>query len=435
MIIGGGIAGLAAAASARKTDAKAEITVLSKEPYSPYRKASLPYVIQGTILRPNEIAMYPSPLLKPKKILLLRGFEAHGIYVNERTVTARNVKTKKEKAFSYDALVLAMGGSAFIPPIQGIEKESVYSFTTFKDAFEISQRIRVNENAVIVGAGPIGLKVGEALIKRKVNVTVVEKAYILYGHIEPSFSLSLKEQIKHRYLKMMTGVSPKGIGGKKAVEYVEVDEEKIPASVVIFATGVRPFVKLAEEAGIELGKYGVYIDDRMHTSVSEVYAAGDCAETLDFTTKKRTFIPAGSIAAQEGMIAGINAAGGDKRTGGFLRIEADNFFGTEITSMGHGSVMAKRLGIKVSVEDIKLPSAIGNRPYFAEKYPARVKVVADQKGKVIGVQVICHKWGAPNSYALLQAIKERMTIGELKELWKLPLASMADFSIMKTGYY
>ena len=162
----------------------------------------------------------------------------------------------------------------------------------------------------------------------------------------------------------------------------------------------------------------------MRTSVPEIYAAGDCVETLDIITKQAIYTPLGSIAAQQGTIAGINAAGGDEKLEGFLRAQSDNPFGIKISSVGHGSVAAKALGIEVNVEDVDLYPAIGKRPYLIEKYPVKAKVSVDQAGKVIGAQVVGSELIAQNAYVLFKAIKERMTVDELKELWRLPIATM-----------
>jgi len=431
LIIGGGTAGLVAAYRARETNTEAEITVLSEELYLPYRKPSLSCVIKGTISRPDEIAMYPLHLLESKKIRLLRGVKAYRIDVDERTVNAKDVKTKTKKTLSYDALVLATGGYGFIPPVKGVHLKNVFTLRTFDDALRISEMAERGKSAVVVGAGFVALEIAEALARRDVKVTLIVRSRILRRLIEPDFSLYVQKKVEQSGIRILVGTDVEEIGGVKSVKYVRASGQKIETSMVIFATGVRPSVKLAERSGIKFGRYGIHVDGYMRTSVPEIYAAGDCVETLDLITKKGTYVPIGSIAAQQGGIAGINAAGGSEKCEGFLRAQSDNVFGLEVSSIGHGSVTAKELGIKVSLEDMKTPSTIGKRSYFQKKYPVKVKVSVDQKGKVVGAQVIGYRFTTQNFYALFQAIRERMTVNELRGIWKLPIATMVDFSMLK----
>jgi NADPH-dependent 2,4-dienoyl-CoA reductase/sulfur reductase-like enzyme len=167
----------------------------------------------------------------------------------------------------------------------------------------------------------------------------------------------------------------------------------------------------------------------MCTTIPEVYAAGDCAETLDLISKKPTYVPIGSIAAQQGRIAGINAAGGSEKSDGFLRVQSDNPFGVEITSIGHGSTMAGELGIKSTVQDIKFPSTAGIISPFSSNYPIRAKVITNQLGKVIGGQTVGARFSAQYSWAIIKAIRERMTLKQLRKQLTLPIKNMVDCHI------
>jgi len=419
VIVGGGVAGLSAAASAREIDNLAEIVVLSKEPHPPYCRLSLPSAIATSTSRVEDFVLFSS-WISNLGIHFLPGTNALDVDPDERVIRAENVKTRERLDFSYDDLVFATGSSAFIPQIEGVEKKGVFSLRTFNDALKISQHARAGKSAVVVGAGFVGLKVAEALVKRGMKVIITVRSRILRELIEPSFSLYLKKHIERKGAKVLTGVSPKEIGGGKRVEYIRLDDEKVPASIVVFATGVVPNVDIAMKAGVKLGKTGaIKVNRRMQTSIPEIYAAGDCTEALDALTDEWTYFPLGSVAAEEGAIAGKNAAGMQVDTKGIIRSQMDSVFGNEIVSIGHTSEVAKEMG--VTAESIPLLST-ENRFSFLRQYPAKITTVINTRQQIIGAQIISYRFASTYAFDILSAIKKRVTLSDFLERWQ-PLPS------------
>jgi len=320
VVIGSGTAGLAAANTARKADAKAEVTVLSTEKHPPYCKPSLACVVRGTVSVPEEIAIYPSRMLESKNIRLLANREAFAINTKEKTVKTRDTSTNREKQLDYDALILAVGGHDLVPSIEGANLANVYTLQTFDDALGIHETAGSEKGAIVVGAGPIALSIAESLMKRKIETTMIVRSRVLRTLIEPDLSAKMLERIEAAGITCLLNTEIEAIGGSRNVEYVTVAGKKIATSVIVFGTGIRPSTEMAEQTEIKVGKFGIQVDDHMRTSVPDIYSAGDCTETIDFVAKKRTYMPIGSIAAQEGTIAGANAAGTEMRTDGFLRI-------------------------------------------------------------------------------------------------------------------
>ncbi|MEM2703535.1 MAG: FAD-dependent oxidoreductase [Candidatus Bathyarchaeia archaeon] len=420
IIIGAGVAGVTAAVSARKQKPQAKIAILSHEVYPAYSKPSLPYVISRSVAF-NEIVIYPPEDLKARNIQLLSGFEVYSINPKERILRARAVNGVKEIVFAYNTLILATGGNEVVPLIKGAELGNVFTMRTFEDALKISKSVKPGKPAVVVGAGPIGLSTAQALNARGMKTIMVIRSRILRALLEPDLSLILQERAKIAGIKTIIGAEVEEIGGFRIVEYVKVPNKKISASMVIFALGVRPSVKLAKEAHIDLGRYGgIKVDEHMRTSNDEIFAAGDCIEITDLITGKPTYVPVGSIAAETGRIAGVNAAGGNEKSEGFIRIQGDNFFGLDVTSIGHSSATASTLGIKASVSDVHPQSIFKDVKHFFKKYPVKVKIITDEKRRVIGAQTLGSKFMTMNRYALLQAIKEKMKIDEFLDSWKEP---------------
>jgi NADPH-dependent 2,4-dienoyl-CoA reductase/sulfur reductase-like enzyme len=416
VVVGGNIAGLNAAMCARGVNKKAELTILSREPYHPYRRSMLSSIIALGGSSPEEISMCMSQLDK-LRIRYLRNVDVKNLHLDDRTVAVQNVKTKEKSVFAYDKIVLATGGFSAIPSIRGVEKKGAFCLRFFEDALQILKSVRPGCNAVVVGGGFAGLEIAEALAKRGARVWIVVRSRILREFVEPNLSGYVKSRIEQKGVKVMTGVSPAEIGGEKSVKYVRLEDgTKILASVVAFVTGVNPNVELARKAGIELGATGALkVDQHMQTSNSGIYAAGDCAEALDAISGIWTYYPVGSVAAKEGAIAGRNAAGDKAEFGGVIRAQIDVVFGEGIASIGHGSESAKGMGMKVDLVDLSL---MKNRFKFLLNCPAKLVVAVDADGRMVGAQVISSRFASQYACTLFWAIEKRMTLDDFLGGWQ-----------------
>lgn len=424
VIIGGNVAGFAAAANAREVDKHAEITVLSREPYPPYRRSALSSLIANESSRIEDLFIFPQQIDK-LQIRFFQGVEASDIDVNEKVVKAKDLGSNMSLSFEYDSLILATGCSSFIPPFEGAEKKGVFVFRTFKDEVSISREAHASKSAVVIGAGFVGLEIAEALAKRGVNVTIAVRSRILREFIEPDLSTYFEEKIKRKGVEVMTGVSPSKIEGNERATSVKLDDKKIPADIVVFATGTKPNVTLAKKIGIELSKTGaIKVNKYMQTSISNIYAIGDCADTLDALTGKWIYIPVGSVAARAGAVAGRNAAGDRVETLGVIRAQMDKLFGEGIVSIGHGSESAKELGVEVEIIDL---SSMQHRFHFLRKYPAKIIATANPKGQMIGAQVISSRFASQYAFTLFLAIQQGMNIEKFLDEWRLPFAAFTCF--------
>ena len=434
LVVGGNVAGLVAAVSARREDAQADITVISKEPCAPYRRPAIPSLIAGDITGLEEAAMFCPDYLRDQRIKLLRGVEAVRLDVKDHSVEARTTVSGEVEKLDYDALVLATGSSPYVPKIEGADKAGVCTFTTYEAAKEIMEFAEHSSTAVVVGAGFIGLEIAEALMRKGLTVYFNVRSRILRRLLEPDLSAHLAESFERQGLRMLTGQSISSIGGDEKVDFVLIGQEKIPASIVIFAAGVSPNVDLARAAGIELGESGaIRVNNRMQTSAEDVYAAGDCAESPDLTTKEFAYSPVGSIAALGGNIAGANAAGGKRNSEGFVRAQTDKILGKEITSIGHSSTTAKAGGLEVTVHDLSRTLQSRRDASLSRRYPAKVKVLVDSAERIVGAQVVTARYGSQYSYGLLRAILEHAPLAGFLGDWKLPLDAAAGMMASATS--
>lgn len=418
LVIGGSIAGLTSALSAHCTDGNCEVTILSEEKRPPYKKPSLTYVLRNAT-SPDEISLFRG-LMKEGAIRLELGVKAKSIEADEGKVKAVDLKTGEERHYFYDSLVLATGSSPVIPSIAGANLKGVFSLRTVEDAIKISESLKRGGRCVIVGASLVALQIADAILKLGVKPAIIVRSRIMRGLVEPEVSSFIQNWLVERGCEIIKG-GIEEICGPGKVNYVKVDGSKIEASTVIFATGVKPNLSLAQQAGIKTDEHGIFTDEYMRTSAPNVYAAGDCTGTIDYITKKRVYAPVGSIAAAEGRIAGCNAANGKVKCDGFLRVQFERAFGLEIITVGHTSSEAEKMGVKA--KSLDMPPI---KPQLI-KEPMKAKIVVGDRDRLIGVQIVARRLSSQYLSGLINAIKKGVEISELEKIWKPPHLSLINF--------
>jgi NADPH-dependent 2,4-dienoyl-CoA reductase/sulfur reductase-like enzyme len=191
--------------------------------------------------------------------------------------------------------------------------------------------------------------------------------------------------------------------GDGKVKGLSLGDKTIDADAVLFMTGVKPNIQLAEQLGIKIGNLGgIVIDEKMQTSEDGIYAVGDCVEVIDSYTNKPILLPIGSIAARAGRQAGVAAVGGKKiYEDTSKRLQYDRIFGTDIVCIGHSSTTATDMGVKTSVQ------YVNDAAEFAQ-----VALVTDSKGQLIGGQVIAPRMGARLGYEILDRVESGAILKE-----------------------
>ncbi len=298
VIVGAGVAAITAAEHARRTAPQAEITVLSKEPGRPYLRLNLTRLLAGEV-QEADLALQPEDWYAEHAITLREG-EVEAVDPAATRVTLRGGET-----LEYDALVLANGAHPFVPPITGATREGVFTFRTVEDARAIGERVRSGTRCVCIGGGLLGLETAGALQRRGVSVTVVEGfGWLLPRQLPQPAGQRLQAHLERLGIVVRCGATVKEIRGDEAVaEVLLADGETLPADAVIISAGVRPNSWLARRCGLTVER-GVVVDDRMATSAPHVFAAGDVAE------HRGAVFGIWPTAYAQGMVAGINAAGG-----------------------------------------------------------------------------------------------------------------------------
>lgn len=441
VIIGAHAAGVDAASAARKTERNAEITLISKEKHTGYSRCGLPFVIGGHIPNFNDLIVFSPSFYQMMKLKLKTETTATNINPDEKTVDTAD-KTGKAETIPYDSLILTTGAYAFVPPIKGREKQGVYSLRTIPDGRKIDQAIKSGaRNAAVIGGGLIGLETAVALKERGLDTTVVELIpQILPVMLDKEMAKIVHEMLEQKGLKIIVGKGVDEIlGGEKATA-VSVAGDQIPADIVVVATGVRANTELAAKAGIAIGETkAIKTDARMETSVKSIYAAGDCAESINMVTKKPACPQLGTVAVRHGKVAGINAAGGYALFKGVLGSAVTQLFDTQIGVTGLTEFFAKREGIETLTGTINSKT---RADYYPGAKPIKVKLVVEKESqRIIGAQIIGGEEATQRINALSFAIQKQMTIRELAkvdtayapplcETWE-PMVLAAEMALMK----
>ncbi|MBS7606705.1 FAD-dependent oxidoreductase [Candidatus Bathyarchaeota archaeon] len=412
VIIGGHAAGCDAAAAARLTDREAEIIMLTNERYAGYSRCGLPFVIGGHIKSFQDLIVFPPSYFKMNRIDLRLEANVTNIDVKAKTVEVQ-YKDGRVERLQYDSLIIATGARAAVPPIKGREKRGIHVLRTIDDGEMIEQSIKDSKSAVVIGAGLIGLELGVALLERGLKTTIVELLpQVLPAMLDKDMADLVQRELEKKGLRIITGRSVDEIVGDDRVSGVSVAGENIPADMVVIATGVRGNVELAQKAGIELGETKlIKVNMRMETNIKDVYACGDCVESINLITKRPVVCQLGTTAVRQARVAGINAAGGYAIFPGVLGASVTRLFDMEIGAVGLTEAAAQRAGIEAVSMSL---SGKTRAQYYPGAQPVRVKLIVEKETeRIIGAQIIGGEGVAQRINAISFAILKEMSVREL----------------------
>lgn len=441
VIIGAHAAGVDAAASARKTDRKAKITLITREKFAGYSRCGLPFVIGGHISRFKDLIVFAPSFFQMLKLNLKTETKVKTIDVKNKTVETI-YKTGQTEKITYHSLIVATGAVPFIPPIKGREKQGIYSLRTLEDGEKIDEVVKKGaKTAVIMGAGLIGLETAVALCERGLKVKVVELLpQILPAMLDPEMAKIVQEMLQQKGINILTGKGVEEFCGIDNVTGIVAGGEKIEADMFVSAFGVRANTKLAVDAGIALGEAkAIKTNSRMQTNIDDVYAVGDCSEAPHIVTYYPVCPQLGTIAVRQGKVAGINAAGGYSLFTGVLASAVTRLFDTDVGVTGLTEKGAQKAKIDTVTGTIASKT---KADYYPGALPIKVKLVVEKESqRIIGAQIVGGEEVTQRINAISFAIQKQMTVRELakadtayapplSEAWE-PLVLAAEIVLRK----
>ena len=426
VIIGAVAAGTSAAAKARRNDDFAEIVIYEKDKDISYSGCGLPYYIGGDIEDINELTPRDVKFFKDKYDIEVKiQHEVISVDPDKKVLIIKNLLTDEEFEDHYDKLVLATGASPFIPKIEGIDKKHVFFLRNVENARDIKFFIEENKptKAVIAGTGFIGFEVLESLVNYSIDVTIVEVADKITPNLDIDMASFLENTLVKKGIKILKSTSINKILDK---EIILSNDSTLDADLVIMATGVRPNVSLAKQMGVKLGITGaIEVNDRMETSITDVYAAGDCIETFNIITGKPVYRPLGTTANKTGRIAGDALSGGSLTYRGNLSTGIFKLFDLSIGSSGLSEKEAITEGYDVEVVHNIKP----NKPSYMNGQEMVIKAIADRKSKrLLGVQIVGYEGVDKRIDVFATLLTYKATVDEL---FHLDLSYAPPFSTTK----
>ncbi len=330
LIIGNSAGGIGAAEAIREVDKHGSIVIVSDEPYPAYSRPLISeHIAEGCSL--ERMLYRPVDFYERNNISTILGQKAVSLDLAKHTLTLGSGGT-----VSWQKLLLATGGLPIVPPMKGIDREGVFTFTTLDDARAIDQYLGGAERAVVIGGGLIGVSVTEALVKRGAAVTIVEmKDRVLNTILDEEVSALEDSALRQAGVDIITGHVVSEInGGGKRVHGVTLDDgTRIPCRMVIIAIGVRPRLELVNGSGIKVNR-GIVVDRQMATSHPDVYACGDVAEAYDIPYEECRLTPIWPNAYIGGRTAGFNMAGRPTEYPGGMAMNSMKYFGLNVVSAG-----------------------------------------------------------------------------------------------------
>ena len=301
VIIGNGTAGISAAEKIRKSDEKANITIVSDEKHLTYYRIKLSEAL-GREFSDKELFVKDQEWHDSNNINLSLNSKVEKIDIEKKQLEIKNSEDIK-----YDKLLIAVGSRSFIPPIKGNEKKGVFALRSLDDLKEIKDYFKNCEKITVLGGGLLGLEAAWAIKKLGKHVDVVEFfPHLLPRQLDEKISKKFSDILVEKELNLHLGVSAEEITGEKSVEGVKLnDGSNLETQAVLISAGVRPRLELIEGTNIEFDR-GVKVDKYMKTNIDDIYAAGDIAEVDG--------VVAGlwAIAGDQGKVAGINMTGAKK---------------------------------------------------------------------------------------------------------------------------
>lgn len=323
VVVGAGIAGLAAVESLRAASTEAEITLIASESHLPYYRLNLTRYMAGEVSA-ESLPIHPAEWYERENVRLVKGRKAVGLDLDRQVV-----RLDDGEELPFDRMVLAAGASPVVPPIPGVNKENALTVRTVDDANLILSLVRPGTRCVCIGGGILGLETAGALARRGANVAVIEnQGWLLPRQLNERAGRILERYVADLGIKLHhRGQVAEIIGDRRASSVRLADGTDLPTDLIIIATGIRPNAELAQAAGLSVNR-GVLVDNYLTTSHPKVLAAGDLAE-------HRGVIYGLWVASQyEGNIAGLNAAGRKVQFGGIPRSNSLKVLGVELFSIG-----------------------------------------------------------------------------------------------------
>lgn len=418
VIVGGVAGGASAAARARRLSEDSEIVLVERGPDVSFANCGLPYYLGGTISDRQKLLVVTPERLEARMRLDVRvRSSVESIDRQAKTVSIHDLESGRIYDEAYDKLILAPGAAPLRPPIPGIDSPGVFTLRNLQDTDRIKAMLDSNvQQAVVVGAGFIGLELVENLLQLGIDTTIVELQDQVLPPFDKEMSTPLAELLTRRGVKLLLGESADRFETTETGVVVHTKSGRaLPAQLVALGIGVRPENKLAVDAGLEVGpRGGIRVNDSLQTSDPNIYAVGDAIEVQDYVTGEPTQIPLAGPANRQGRIAADNVFGRDVRYRGTQGTAILGLFDHTAAMTGASEKSLLRSGIPFRMIYVHPANHAG---YYPGAEQMTLKLLFDpESGRILGAQGIGGAGVDKRIDVLAIAIQAGMTVFDLEEV-------------------
>jgi NADPH-dependent 2,4-dienoyl-CoA reductase/sulfur reductase-like enzyme len=419
LIVGGDAAGMSAAAKAKRTDSNGSVVVLEKGCAVSYAACGIPYFIAGIVPEAARLLARTPEQFAQQGIEVRLGHEALAIEPARKIVKVRDHQREREYEEPYDELLIATGAIAVKPPIEGADAPNAFTIRHYDDGIALKTFLQEHrpKRVTIIGAGYIGMEFAEAFWHLGTEVTVAEMLPQVFTGIDPDMATFVERELKEHGVVVRMGEPVIALqrDEKGFARQVVTPSATWETDLVLFGSSVKPNVALAQAAGIPLDETGaIATDERMHTLVEGIWAAGDCTSVVHLVTGKRVYIPLGPTANKQGRVAGENMAGGWATFAGVVGTAIAKVFRLAVARTGLTEKEAQREGLNFAAVTITAPD---KAHYYPGAAPTTVKLIAEKgTGRLLGGQLVGPVEAAKRIDVLAAALHAHMTVDEVAQL-------------------
>ena len=418
VIVGGVAGGATAAARIRRLDEHAKITVFERSGFISYANCGLPYYIGDVIEDKEDLTLQtPESMWNRFHIDIKIHHEVTEINVKRKTVTVHNLDDGNIFEEKYDKLILSPGAKPIIPNLPGIDNSKIFTLRTVEDTFKIKEYVKKNKpaTAVMVGGGFIGLEVAENLCNLGIKVTIVQRPKQVLNILDFDMAALVSNKLRSKGINLKLGCNVLGFEKNEGLKVILEEENPIETDMVLMAIGVSPESTLAKKAGLEIGiKGSIIVNDKMETSVADIYAVGDAVQVKHLVTGNDAVISLAGPANKQGRIAADNICGIDSHYKGSLGSSVIKLFDMTIACTGITEKIAKDLKIEYGTVVL---SPLSHAGYYPDAKMMTMKVLYEKSTlKILGAQIIGYDGVDKRIDVIATAISGKLKATELKDL-------------------
>lgn len=419
VIIGGVAGGATAAARIRRLDEQAEIIVFERSGYISYANCGLPYYIGDTITDPEALTLQtPESFFSRFQITMKVRHEVTAIHAERNVVSVKNLETGAEFEERYDKLLLSPGAKPSLPPVPGTDIDRLFTLRTVEDTFRIKDYINKKKprSVILAGGGFISLELAENLRHLGMEVTIIQRPKQLMNPFDVDMASFIHSEMRSHGIRLLLGHTVEGFEEtENGVRVLLKEEAPLSADMAVLAIGVSPDTRLAEMAGLKLGiKNSIIVNERMETSVPNIFAVGDAVQVKHFVSGEDSLISLAGPANKQGRIAADNICGKDSRYSGSQGSSIIKVFNMTAAVTGLNEKSAKKAGLSV---DKVILSPMSHAGYYPGGKVMTMKVVFEKETyRLLGAQIVGYEGVDKRIDVLATAIRAGMKATDLNEL-------------------